>query len=263
VAPAAADRAGGALGRAGRAAAQCCCLATCDRAASAGPFDVNGATLAPPEAGSGTVAWSTYVALGDSLTAGRGDEGRDGRPVGWAQRLADILSVRTAVRCALTNLAADGASVRDVLGKQLPAVAARKPDLVSVTVGVNDIRVRGFDELSFKADLRQLFEGLATTQATLLTCTLPDLTAVMSLSPELREVVRERIRQASDIIREQAESYSAVCLDAWSMPGLTDPDLYSPDGIHPNPRGHQLLAAACADILAPRSAASRAFADPS
>jgi lysophospholipase L1-like esterase len=198
------------------------------------------------------LAWSTYVALGDSLTAGRGDEGTDGRPVGWVQRLADILSVRTAVRCALTNLATDGATVREVLSKQLPAVAARKPDLISVTVGMNDIRVRGFDELSFKADLGQLFERLAATQATLLTCTLPDLTTIMSLSQELREIVRERMRVASDIIREQAESYGAVCLDAWSLPGVTDPDLYGSDGIHPNHKGHQFIAAACADRLAPR-----------
>ena len=105
------------------------------------------------------MSWSTYVALGDSLTAGRGDEGRDGRPVGWAQRLADVLSVRTAVRCRLINLAADGATVGQVLAKQLPAVAAYGPDLVSVTVGMNDIRVRGFDELSFKAGLGQLLRG--------------------------------------------------------------------------------------------------------
>jgi lysophospholipase L1-like esterase len=198
------------------------------------------------------VAWSTYVAIGDSLTAGRGDEGRDGRPIGWAQRLADILSVRTTQRCSLTNLAVDGAGVHDVLSKQLPAVAARKPDLVSVTVGVNDIRRRDFDELSFKADLGQLFEALAATQATLLTCTLPDLTAIMSLSQELHEVVRERMRLASDIIREQAESYGAACLDVWSLPGVTDPDLYGPDRLHPNSRGHQFIAAACADKLAPR-----------
>ena len=198
------------------------------------------------------MAWSTYVAVGDSLTAGRGDEARDGRPIGWAQRLADILSVRTTQRCGLINLAVDGAGVHEVLSKQLPAVAARKPDLVSVTVGINDIRRRDFDELSFKADLGQLFEALTATQATLLTCTLPDLTVIMSLSQELHEVVHERMRLASDIIREQAESYGAVCLDAWSLPGVTDPDLYGPDRLHPNSRGHQFIAAACADKLAPR-----------
>ena len=203
------------------------------------------------------MSWSTYVALGDSLTAGRGDEGRDGRPVGWAQRLADVLSVRTAVRCRLINLAVDGATVGQVLAKQLPAVAACRPDLVSVTVGMNDIRVRGFDELSFKADLGQLLESLAATQATLLTCTLPDITAIMALSPDLAEVARDRLKLTSDIIREQAESYGARCLDAWAMPDVADPEFYAPDRVHLNSRGHQWMAAACADLLAPRSLAAR------
>ena len=203
------------------------------------------------------MSWSTYVALGDSLSAGRGDEGRDGRPVGWAQRLADVLSVRTAVRCTLINLAVDGATVGQVLAKQLPAVAACRPDLVSVTVGMNDIRVRGFDELRFKADLGQLLESLAATQATVLTCTLPDITANMTLSPDLAEVARDRLRLTSDIIREQAQSYGARCLDAWAMPDVADPELYAADRMHLGSRGHQLMAAACADLLAPRSLAVR------
>jgi lysophospholipase L1-like esterase len=203
------------------------------------------------------LSWSTYVALGDSLTAGRGDEGRDGCPVGFAQRLADVLSVRTAVRCRLINLAVDGATAGQVLSKQLPAVTDCRPDLVSVTVGMNDVRARGFDELRFKADFGQLLEALAATQATVLTCTLPDVTAVLALSPELAEVARERLRLASDIIREQAESHGALCVDAWAMPEVADPELYGPDHMHLGSRGHQLMAAACADKLAPRSLALR------
>jgi len=198
------------------------------------------------------LSWSNFVALGDSLTAGKGDAGTDGRPVGWAQRLADVLSVRTAVRCKLTNLAVDRATVSWVLSEQLPAVAPAQPDLVSVTVGMNDIRARGFDELSFKSELGQLLEALAATKATVLTCTLPNIAAIMPLPPDLTEIARERMRLASDIIREQAESFGAVCLDAWSLPGVADPDLYSPDRMHPNGKGHQLIAAAFADKLAPR-----------
>jgi lysophospholipase L1-like esterase len=208
--------------------------------------------MAAGREGGELLSWSTYVALGDSLTAGRGDEGRDGCPVGWAQRLADILSVRTTVRCRLINLAVDSATVGQVLSKQLPAVTACRPDLVSVTVGLNDVRIRGFDELSFKADLGQLLEALAATQATVLTCTLPDITAIMALAPDLAEIARDRLRVASDIIREQAESYGARCLDVWSMPEAADPELYAADHVHPNGRGHQLLAAGCADALAPR-----------
>jgi lysophospholipase L1-like esterase len=198
------------------------------------------------------LSWSNFVALGDSLTAGKGDAGPGGHPVGWAQRLADVLSVRTAVRCTLTNMAEDRATVSSVLKEQLPKVAAAEPDLVSVTVGMNDIRARGFDEMAFKSELGQLLEGLAGTKAKVLTCTLPNIAAIMPLPPELTEIARERMRLASDIIREQAESYEAVCLDAWSLPGLCDPELYSADRMHPNGKGHQFIAAAFADKLAPR-----------
>jgi lysophospholipase L1-like esterase len=198
------------------------------------------------------LSWSNFVALGDSLTAGKGDAGPGGHPVGWAQRLADVLSVRTAVRCTLTNMADDRATVSSVLKEQLPKVAAAEPDLVSVTVGMNDIRARGFDEMTFKSELGQLLEGLAATKAKVLTCTLPNIAAIMPLPPDLTEIARERMRLASDIIREQAESYEAVCLDAWSLPGISDPELYSADRMHPNGKGHQFIAAAFADKLAPR-----------
>jgi lysophospholipase L1-like esterase len=198
------------------------------------------------------LSWSNFVALGDSLTAGKGDAGPGGHPVGWAQRLADVLSVRTAVRCTLTNMADDRATVTSVLKEQLPKVAAAEADLVSVTVGMNDIRARGFDEMTFKSELGQLLEGLAATKAKVLTCTLPNIAAIMPLPPDLTEIARERMRLASDIIREQAESYEAVCLDAWSLPGISDPDLYSADRMHPNGKGHQFIAAAFADRLAPR-----------
>jgi len=198
------------------------------------------------------LSWSNFVALGDSLTAGKGDAGPGGNPVGWAQRLADVLSVRTAVRCTLTNMSEDRATVTSVLKEQLPKVAAAEPDLVSVTVGMNDIRARGFDEMTFKSELGQLLEGLAATKAKVLTCTLPNIAAIMPLPPDLTEIARERMRLASDIIREQADSYEAVCLDAWSLPGLSDPDLYSADRMHPNGKGHQFIAAAFADKLAPR-----------
>ena len=74
------------------------------------------------------LSWSNYVALGDSLTAGRDDHGPGGARIGWARRLAEILGTRTAVPCALTNLAADGADVTAVLGRQLPSVARFGPE---------------------------------------------------------------------------------------------------------------------------------------
>jgi lysophospholipase L1-like esterase len=194
-------------------------------------------------------SWPVYVALGDSLTAGRDDHGPGGARIGWARRLAGILSTRTAVPCALTNLAADGANAAAVLDRQLPSLAGARPDLVSVTVGMNDIRDPAFGEERFAADVGALLDGLTATGATVLTCTLPDIAGIMPLPAGLVEVARQRMRRASDIIREQAARRGALCLDAWAMPGVADPGLFGPDRIHPNASGHQLMADAFAALL--------------
>src|SRR6202042_2700184 len=101
----------------------------------------------------------------------------------------------------------------------------------------------------FAAELGVLLSGLTATGATVLTCTLPDIAGIMPLPADLVEVARQRLRQASDIIRDQAAARGVVCLDAWAIPGAADPELFGPDRIHPNASGHQLMADAFADLL--------------
>ncbi len=195
-------------------------------------------------------AWRRFVALGDSLTAGRGDVGPDGRHIGWARRLADMLSDRCPARCELTNLAVDGADVATVLDSQLPRVVALQPDLISLTVGMNDVRLREFDPSAFTAGLGRLLAALAATGATVLTCTLPDVSAVVELPAEFVVIAQQRLRQASDIIRNQSVRYRVLCLDTWAMPdAATDPALFTADRLHPNASGHRKLAAAFAELL--------------
>jgi lysophospholipase L1-like esterase len=200
----------------------------------------------------GRRAWSHYVALGDSLTAGRGDFGQDGQPMGWASRLAGMLSTRTGVQCALTKLAVDGATVGNVLDRQLPQLGGLQPDLISVTIGMNDIRGREFSPADFTVAVEQLFCTLEATGATILTCTLPDIADVVGLPPEYVEIGRQRLRQAGDIIRAQADSRGAVCVDIWAMTEVAgSPELFTADRLHPNTSGHVLLATKFADLLVP------------
>jgi lysophospholipase L1-like esterase len=172
-----------------------------------------------------------------------------------------MLGERTGVACTLTNLARDGASVDVVLARQLPVLAGlgaeghgelgdgRGPDLVSVTVGMNDIRDAGFEPGRFAVGVGTLLDGLTATGATVLTCTLPDMAGILPVPADLLEVARLRLRQASDVIREQAARRDAVCLDVWAMAGAADLALFGPDRIHPNAGGHQLIADAFAALL--------------
>jgi lysophospholipase L1-like esterase len=198
-------------------------------------------------------SWTRFVALGDSLTAGRGDFGADGATIGWAQRLAVLLSERSGSPCVLTNFAVDGANLAAVLGDQLPRLSALNgagPDLVSVTVGMNDIRVSDFVPEQFSAGLGRLIDALTATGATVLTCTLPDISGVVSLPPEYVGIARQRLSQASDIIREQSARRGARCLDIWAMPEVAGrPELFTADRLHPNSAGHGVLAEAFAGLL--------------
>src|SRR5260370_42530491 len=81
-----------------------------------------------------------YFALGDSLSAGKGDPDAEGRPIGWARRLCSILSDATGATYAFTNIAVHRATIADALADQLPALAGSAPDLASVTIGITDIR---------------------------------------------------------------------------------------------------------------------------
>ena len=73
----------------------------------------------------------SLVALADSFSEGVGDPWPDGRTCrGWADRLAEILAAQTpGLRYA--NLAIRGKTLAEVLGDQVPAAVAMRPDLVT------------------------------------------------------------------------------------------------------------------------------------
>lgn len=197
------------------------------------------------------VSWGRYVALGDSLTVGEGDLDSGGGFIGWARRLAGMLTERTGTACELVNLATGGATVPVVLAEQLPLLHGRRADLISLTIGMNDIRIPEFSPGPFEDGFGRLLDVLTAAAPTVLTCTLPDIAGIAPLPPEFVEIGHQRIRLASDIIRAQAARRGAVCLDAWAMPGTNDPSLFGPDRFHPNASGHRLLATTFADLLLP------------
>ncbi len=181
----------------------------------------------------------SYVALGDSFTAGR--ESIEAER--WADRLANSLR---AVNPALSyaNLAVDGATSADVLA-QVPAALERSPDLVTVICGANDVLLtsrpdtEGY-ERRFSEILGSLREG--APEAAILTATAPESWHFMELRPRTKARLVKALSDLNATTRTVAARHGVPCLNVAGHPGLTDRANFSADGLHPSTQGHQRAA---------------------
>lgn len=182
---------------------------------------------------------STYVALGDSFTAGR--ESIEAER--WADRLAN--SLRTVnPELVYSNLAVDGATSADVLA-QLPAALELRPDLVTVICGANDVLltsrpdVEGY-ERRFAEILSRLRD--ADPETAILTATAPESWHFMELRPRTKARLVKALTDLNEITRRVAAAHGVPCLAVAGHPGLTDRANFSADGLHPSTLGHERAA---------------------
>lgn len=190
----------------------------------------------------------TYVALGDSLTAGRGDLDNGKRPVGWAQRLCRMLEERSGQSYEFINLGVPHATVAEVAADQVPVLAGAGADLVTVWAGMNDIR-GGFEPGVFAREVDELFERVAVTAPTVATMTLPNIVSILPLPKELLGVARQLIVRANDAIRTAADAHGLLYVDAWYAPEVAEPGFWDKDRLYPNAHGHAVIAGAFSDLL--------------
>ncbi len=179
---------------------------------------------------------STYVALGDSFTAGR--ESIEAER--WADRLAGGLRTVNP-DLVYRNLAVDGASSADVL-EQLPRALALRPDLVTVICGANDVLLtsrpdvegyeRRFDEILGR--LREEAPGAAV-----LTATAPESWNFMELRPRTKARLVRALAELNAITRSVAARHRVPCINVVGHPALSDRANFSADGLHPSTLGHE------------------------
>lgn len=197
---------------------------------------------APPRAG---MAFTRYVAIGDSFTEGMSDADpeRPGRYVGWADRLAAHLARMTAEQgqqgreFGYANLAVRGRLLANVVGPQLEDAIALRPDLVSMVGGGNDI-------LRPKADIDALATRLEDAVARLRACGADVLMATPTdpRDAPLVKATRGRAATYAADIWSIARRHDAYVIDLWGMGALRDWRLWAPDRIHLTPEGHRRVA---------------------
>src|SRR5581483_1637433 len=112
------------------------------------------------------------LAFGDSITNGGGE-------LQWGVALQSwALWVARGLGLPFTSHAADGATVQDVVGRQMPSVIDRGPaaaryDLGCLYIGVNDVRGFDWDPSRFDRDYREALRFLVERCDRVLAVTAP------------------------------------------------------------------------------------------
>lgn len=188
--------------------------------------------------------YERFVAIGDSTVEGMDDPDGIGGYRGWANRLAEKLA-HDQGSVLYANLGIRGRTTRQVLEEQLESALSMKPDLAAVVSGTNDLLRRRFDAQSLRADIETMQNTLIAAGATVITFTLPDLSAVMPIA----RMLRDRLHVMNDVIRGACATTGAIACDLAAYPVAADPRLWSDDRLHANSAGHARIADALAWYL--------------
>jgi lysophospholipase L1-like esterase len=194
---------------------------------------------------------TTFVALGDSITVGMGDPapGAPGGHAGPAWRGWPALLATGLKEPALYNLATLGALTADVERDQLPIALGLRPDIVSVIAGLNDTLRGGFDPARVGASIARTVGPLKAAGAEVLTMRLPDPGKMFGLPNALARPLARRMRAVNEAVDDVARRFGTLHFDAAADPRTYERRNWSVDRLHPNERGHRLIACCFYDKL--------------
>jgi lysophospholipase L1-like esterase len=148
------------------------------------------------------------------------------------------------------------ATAGDVAARQLPEAVRLAPQLVTVSVGPNDV----LDEVrleAFEGNLAAILERLLQdTRALIVVNLIPDF----ALTPKFRSAadtaaLAARIRRFNEVLARRASGHDVVLVDLYlpSQAALpAHPELVSADGYHPSDLGYELWAELMWAAIAPR-----------
>jgi lysophospholipase L1-like esterase len=178
-----------------------------------------------------------YVALGDSISVGMGDPLPGGGWRGWPALLATGLPAPE-----VHNFAVLGAQTADIERDQLPAALALKPDVASVVCGLNDTLRGGFDPDRTGATISRVIGALKDQGAEVLTMRMPDPGAMLGIPQALARPLARRMHEVNAVLDTLAAQHGTLHFDAAGDPESYERRNWSVDRLHPNERGHRLIA---------------------
>jgi lysophospholipase L1-like esterase len=195
------------------------------------------------------VATRSYVAIGDSLSEGLGDERfeSDRMFAGWSDRLAAILNEEARVdghEFSYANLAIRSRNVREIMTTQVELARRLNPDLVTVMAGANDLWRSGVRWSEIEAIYRK---GLVRLQSG-----GSRVVVANCINPVHLWAFRSgvgRAAQMTELIEDLAGEMNLPVLDVYRSHTLARLRVWSDDLVHFGARGHAHVANRAAELL--------------
>lgn len=189
-----------------------------------------------------TPTFRRYVALGDSLVEGVGDDcfDQDRFYAGWSDRLAVLLNKVAQDENSdflYANLAVRSRNSEEILTEQVAQALALEPDFVTIMAGANDLwRPRR----SWDSVRENFAHAIAQFQAAGATVLLTN--CINPIHHWSLQAGTQRSRELTALIEDVAQEYGVDVVDVHRSPTLRRLRVWSEDRVHFGPRGHAHVA---------------------
>lgn len=186
--------------------------------------------------------WRRFVVIGDSVAEGLGDPVPGYSDLPWCDRIAaELRSHRPGLE--YHNLGERNLKTARVRERQLEPALALRPDLVMVCAGGNDALLPTYRPDAVDADLAAMVTALQRAGAEVVTVGLFDLSHCPVVPARFKPALSVRMAELARRMAALAATHRTLHVDLSGHPGVSDPAMYSADGLHGNLRSHAISAA--------------------
>lgn len=190
-----------------------------------------------------------YVALGDSQSEGLGDTPHtNGTERGWTDRLATLLAQQHP-DLMYANLAVRGLRSHQVLQTQVAPAREMRPDLVTVSAGVNDLLRPDFSRDRLAENLAGIADPLVSDGVVVVMVPAPPIARLMPFG-RWAPAMDRRISLMNEVLAELSRDHGVLVPDDFPEEVFVDSRAWAPDRLHLNDVGHDRLARGVAAALA-------------
>ena len=196
------------------------------------------------------------VAFGDSITLGVRTDGTLREEQAWRAVLSKRLNAAGGGPWEIINAGIGGNTTADGIKRFEADALANKPDIVTLMFGVNDAAMLSFPEFKpipgprvplaqYRKNLAEMIHRARRTGARVILmtpCPMGNKYFNKHLEPYKSHDKNYVLRSYARAAREITAELGVELVDVWTRFLQEGMNELLPDGVHPNPRGHEVIA---------------------